>query len=171
MAKQSLNKITFKIDIDFDLELDFILIGVSSSLKDYKLCHFINKNAGLNLTFGKEAHIDHNGKPKLKPVEELDYHILHERGKDKKEHTHHYQIYRYCNENFEYEFYLVNNKSLENSFLVPEAANFDYFMLIKHYIDDEDLDLLMDRIRGIPEVMLVKEIDPTALKSKENLIF
>lgn len=171
MAKQSSNKITFKIDIDFDLELDFILIGISSSLKDYKLCHFINKYAGLKLTFGKESHTDHHGKPRLKPVDELDYHILHEKGKDKREHTHHYQIYRYCNENFDYEFYLVNNKSLENSVLIPEAANFDYFLLIKHYIDNEDLDLLMNRIRIIPEVMLVKQIDPTALKSKENLIF
>ncbi|HMR20333.1 MAG TPA: IPExxxVDY family protein [Sphingobacterium sp.] len=166
-----MNKITFKIDIDFDLELDFILIGISSSLRDYKLCHFINKATGLNLVFGKEAHIDHNSKPKNKAIEELDYHILHERGKNKKEYKNHYQIYRYCNENFEYEFYLVNNKSLENSVLIPEAANFDYFMLIKHYIDEEDLSMLIERIRAIPEVMLVKEIDPTALKSKENLIF
>jgi hypothetical protein len=44
-------------------------------------------------------------------------------------------------------------------------------MLIKHYIDEEDLEMLIERIRSIPEVMLIKEIDPTALKSKENLIF
>jgi hypothetical protein len=43
--------------------------------------------------------------------------------------------------------------------------------LVKHYIDDEDLDALLENIKSIPEVLLVKEIDPTILKSKENLIF
>ena len=166
-----LNKITFKIDFDFDLELDFTLIGISTSLRDYRLCHFINKETGLNLIFGKESSLDHNGNLKNKPSDELDYHILHEKSKSKKEVTHHYQIYRYCNDAFEFEYYLVNNKSLENGVLIPEASNFDYFLLIKHYIDEEDLILLIEQIRSIPQIMLVKEIDPIALKSKENLIF
>ena len=166
-----MNKITFKIDFDFDLELDFTLIGISTSLRDYRLCHFINKHTGLKFVFGKESHIDHNGKVKNKNADELDYHILNEKGKQKKEIAYHYQMYRYCNNIFEYEYYLVNNKSLENAILIPEAANFDYFFLIKHYIDEEDLDLLIDQIKSIPEIMLVKEIDPITLKSKENLIF
>jgi len=166
-----LNKITFKIDFDFDLELDFTLIGISTSLRDYRLCHFINKRTGLNLVFGKESPLDHNGNVKNKNQDELDYHILRERGKNKKEATYHYQIYRYCNDIFEYEYYLVNNKSIENAVLIPEASNFDYFLLIKHYIDKEDISLLMEQIKSIPEIILVKEIDPITLKSKENLIF
>jgi len=166
-----LNKITFKIDFDFDLELDFTLIGISTSLRDYRLCHFINKQTGLKLIFGKEDALDHNGNLKNKSSDELDYHILNEKNKNKKEVMHHYQIYRYCNNIFEYEYYLVNNKSLENSVLIPEASNFDYFLLIKHYIDEEDLYSLIEQIKAVPEIMLVKEIDPITLKSKENLIF
>ena len=166
-----MNKVTFKLDLDFDLELDFTLIGISSSLRDYRLCHFINKHTGLEFQYGKESPIDHNGNIKLKPQEELDYHIITERNKAKQEITHHYQMYRYCCERFEYEYYIINNKSLENGVLIPEAPNFDYFMLIKHYIDDEDLTKLTDNLKAINEILLVKEIDPTSLKSKENLIF
>lgn len=167
-----MNKITFKLDIDFNSELDFNLIGISSSLRDYRLCHFINKHTGLNFIFGKESPIDHNGNLKNKTAEELDFHIVYDtKSKSKKENKHHFQMYRYCCDKFNYEYYIINNKSQENGVLVPEAVNFDYFMIIKHYIDTEDLDSLMDSLKSIDSIMLVKEIDPTLLKSKENLIF
>ncbi|NGM73920.1 IPExxxVDY family protein [Sphingobacterium sp. SGL-16] len=165
-----MNKVTFKLDLDFDLELDFTLIGISSSLRDYRLCHFINKRTGLQFQFGKESPIDHNGNLKSKSQEELDYHIITEKNKNITI-THHFPMYRYCCEHFEFEYYIINNKSLENGVLIPEIANFDYFMLIKHYIDTEDLNKLVDNLKSINEIMLVKEIEPTSLKSKENLIF
>jgi len=55
--------------------------------------------------------------------------------------------------------------------LIPENANFDYFLIIKHYIDDDDLKRIVDSINKIPEVVFAKEILPKKLKSKENLIF
>ncbi len=117
--------------------------------------------------------MDHNGNLKNKCAEELDFHIVYDlnKGKSKTENTHHFQMYRCCCESFNYEYYILNNKSQENGVLIPEAANFDYFMIIKHYIDEEDLDILMDNLKSIDNVLMVKEIDPTILKSKENLIF
>ncbi|GGH07587.1 hypothetical protein GCM10011418_04820 [Sphingobacterium alkalisoli] len=169
---KALNKITFKLETDFDLELDFILIGISSSLRDYRLCHFINKYTGLKFIYGKEDPIDHNNNLKNKSQEELDYHIIYEKSKSKKkDNIHHFPTYRYCNDSFEYEFYIMNNKSIENGFLVPEAANFDYFLIIKHFIDEEDLEKLIDNLKKVKDILLAKEIDPITLKSKENLIF
>ncbi|WP_246163457.1 IPExxxVDY family protein [Sphingobacterium humi] len=166
-----LSKITFKLETDFDLELDFILIGISTVLRDYRLCHFINKATGLQFVHGKEDYIDHNGNKKEKPQDELDYHILYESKKNKPSIQHHFITYRYNNQTYDFEFYLLSNKSIEGGTLIPEIMSFDYFLLIKHYIDEEDLEALMDNIKNIPEVLLVKEIDPTVLKSKENLIF
>ncbi len=167
-----MNKITFKLDIDFDDELDFKLIGISSSLRDYRLCHFINKHTGLNFIYGKESPLNHKNEVKNKSQEELDFHIIYDRkSKSKNEGIHHFQVYRYCCEHFDYEYYILNNKSQENGILIPEAANFDYFMIIKHYIDEEDLIRLLELLKSIEDIMLVKEIDPTILKSKENLIF
>ncbi len=166
-----MSKITFKLETDFDLELDFVLIGISSTLKDYRLCHFINKFSGLQLIKGKEDYKDHNGKDKDKPKDELDYHILFESKKAKPSILHHFNIFRYHNQTFDFEYYLLSNKSIEGGSLIPEIINFDYFLLIKHYIDEEDLEALIDNIKNIPEVLLAKELDPTVLKSKENLIF
>ena len=166
-----MNKITFRLETDIDLELDFVLIGICSSLRDYRLCHFINKHTGLGLIHGKEDHIDHKGARKEKEKEEMDYHIIMEHKRGKPALTHHFSTFRYCNPTFDYEYYLVSNRSEEGKLLIPEAANFDYFVLIKHFIDDTDLTALIDNLRKIPDILLVKEIDPIILKSKENLIF
>ena len=166
-----MSKITFKLETDFDLELDFILIGINSALKDYRLCHFINKYTGLNFLFGKEDHMDHNGNKKEKPKDELDYHIIYEKMKNKLNTQHLYTTFRYHDLSFEYEYYLLSNKAQDGSLLIPEISSFDYFLIIKHYIDDEDLTTIIDNIKSIPEVLLAKEIDPSVLKSKENLIF
>ena len=158
--------------LDFELELDFSLIGISSTLRDYRLCHFMSKNTGLTFERGKENYIDHKGYLKDKDKDEMDYHIIFEKSKQKTATTkYHFGIYRYCDENFEFEYYLISNKSLEGSVLLPELPNFDYFLMVKHYINQEDVNALMEDIKKINEVLLVKELDPTALKSKENLIF
>lgn len=159
------------LDLDFSLELDFVLIGISSPLRDYRLCHFIYKETGLAFTRGKEGYIDHKGYTKQKEKDEMDYHIVFEKNKQKKVTKQYYSIYRYCEENFEFEYYIINNRSLEGSSLVPELPNFDYFLLIKHYIDQDDLKSLLENIKNINEVLLTKELEPSALKSKENLIF
>lgn len=166
-----MNKITFRLETDFDLELDFVLIGICSSLKDYRLCHFINKHTGLSLIHGKEDYLDHKGSPKEKEKDEMDYHLITEHKKGKPSVTHHFTTFRYCNPTFDFEYYLVSNRSEDGKLLIPEAANFDYFVIIKHFIDESDLQMLIDNLKSIPDTLLVKEIDPIVLKSKENLIF
>ncbi|SFS59812.1 hypothetical protein SAMN05660206_103100 [Sphingobacterium wenxiniae] len=159
------------IDFDFDSELDFILIGISCPLRDYRLCHFISKYSSIEFVRGKEDYIDHKGYAKEKDKDEMDFHIVYEKTKLKKVSKSHFSMYRYCDENFEFEYYLLNNRSIEGTLLISELPNFDYFLLIKHYIDDEDLRGLIEEIKNIPEVLLAKELDPSSLKSKENLIF
>lgn len=159
------------LDLNFDSELEFTLIGISSPLRDYRLCHFLQKQTGLTFIRGKEAYIDHKGYAKVKERDEMDYHILHERNKFQEITTQYFTVYRYNDEHFEFEFYFINNKSLAGSLLVPELGNFDYFIIIKHYMDKEDIDTLIENIKTINEVILVKRLNPSNLKSKENLIF
>lgn len=70
------NKTILKWDLEFDAELDFVLIAISCPLKDYRLCHFINKVTLLDFVRGKEDKFDHNQKLKQKSAEELEYHII-----------------------------------------------------------------------------------------------
>jgi hypothetical protein len=47
----------------------------------------------------------------------------------------------------------------------------DYFLVIKNFIDDEDLEAWISHLKQIPEVLAAVEVDVKKLKSKENLLF
>jgi len=140
-----LNKVTLK----YELDLDFVLIAITSPLKDYRLCYFINKVTGLNLHKMTDYEI---GMPLPLGVAS-------------------FSRYADVDEANETEYYLLANRGVEGGMLVPEMRHSDYFLLIRHFIDDEDLTELLDRIVAIAEVVAASEISPQKLKSKENLIF
>lgn len=139
-----MNKVILKYDLDFD----FILIAISCPLKDYRFCHFLNKASGLELLKTEDYYI--NGTPL--------------------ESANSFSCYFYINE-AETEYYLLANKGEENGYLIPEMKTSDYFLMIKNFIDDEDLMNLINAINNIPEVVVATEISAEKLKSKENLIF
>jgi hypothetical protein len=70
----------------------------------------------------------------------------------------------------ESELYILANKGTEG-FLVPEMKNVDFFLLIRNYIDEDDLKAIINKLNKLPEVLVAVELDPIKLKSKENLIF
>ena len=43
--------------------------------------------------------------------------------------------------------------------------------MIKNYIDDNELDSLINRLNKIPEIVAAVKIDPKKIKSRENLLF
>lgn len=47
----------------------------------------------------------------------------------------------------------------------------DYFLMIKNYIDDNELDSLINGLNKIPEIVAAVKIDPKKIKSRENLLF
>lgn len=140
-----MNKVTLK----YELDLDFVLIAITSSLRDYRLCYFINKVTGLKLHKIADYEI---GMPP--PVGLATF-----------------SRYADFDETSETEHYLLANRGLNGGVLVPEMRHSDYFLLIRNFIDDEDLAALLDHIVAIAEVVAASEILPQKLKSKENLIF
>lgn len=143
--KTNLNKVVLKFELDFD----FILIAIACPLKDYRLCHFINKHTGLELRKVKDHQL---------PAPRAGEWWM-------------FSMYLYLPESVETEYYLISNKGEENGYLIPEMKNTDYFLMIKNFIDEEDLDALVNAINAIPDVVVASEITPDKLKSKENLIF
>ena len=79
--------------------------------------------------------------------------------------------YAAVSESDETEYYLLSNRSPEGGILIPEMKHSDYFFMIRNFIDDEDLEVLLAATNEIPEVVVASEISPQKLKSKENLIF
>lgn len=139
-----LNRTTLK----FELDLDFVLVAITSQLKDYMFCYKVNKYLGTDFTKITDLEMLFNAD------EELFY----------------FSRYLYVIPESETELYVIANRGSEG-FLIPEMKKVDFFLLIRNYIDQDDLKGIISRLNKIPEVLVAAEVDPKKLKSKENLIF
>ncbi|MGF1922593.1 MAG: IPExxxVDY family protein [Bacteroidia bacterium] len=138
-----MNKTYLKLSLD----LDFVLIAITASLKDYTLCHKINKN----LEFDFEKIDDH----------EIYYNI--------DEDPLAFSRYHFFVEEGEINYYLVNNRNSEG-FLIPEMNKVDFFMIIQQFLAKEDLDFILGRLNKLTDIQVAAQINPLKLKSKENLV-
>lgn len=138
-----MNKTYLKLSLD----LDFVLIAITASLKDYVLCHKINTR--LNFEFAKIDDHEVYFNIDEAPLAFSKYYFFVEQG--------------------EIEYYILNNRNAEG-FLVPEMNKVDFFMIIHQYIDKEDLNYIISGLNKLPDIQVAAQIDPAKLKSKENLI-
>jgi len=138
-----LNKTYLKLSLD----LDFVLIAITASLKDYVFCHKVNTS--LNLNFEKiddhEVYFNVDEAPLA------------------------FSKYYFTTEHGDNEFYIVNNRNSEG-FLVPEMKKVDYFMIIHSYIDKDDLNYILTGLNKLSDIQVAAQINPVKLKSKENLV-
>ncbi|SDF66134.1 hypothetical protein SAMN05216464_12345 [Mucilaginibacter pineti] len=139
-----LNRKFLKFEIDFD----FVLIAVTTSLKDYRICYLINKFLNFNFIKSEDLAVDisQGSEPVL------------------------FSLYHYNWETTETDFYFIGNKG-SDGYLVPEIKSADYFLMIRNYIDDDDLESLIMSLNKIPEIVAAVKIDPKKIKSRENLLF
>jgi hypothetical protein len=137
-----LNRLTLK----YELDLDFVLIAITSQLRDYMLCFKLNKQ--LNFDFRR----------------------IEEHSLETPSATLLFSKYYYQLPDSEVDFYFLANKG-DNGYLISEMKTVDYFIIIRNYISGEEVEELIDSINKLPEVLVAVEVDPKRLKSKENLIF
>lgn len=134
--------------LKFEIDLDFLLIALTSPLKDYRLCYLVNKY--LHLNFVKIGDLSVEIHPGTEPVL--------------------FSRYQYNTEPTDTDFYFIANKGTEGQ-LLPEMPRADYFLLIKNYMDEKDFDDLLSGLNKIPEIVAAVKIDPKKVKSRENLLF
>ena len=137
-----MNRLTLK----YELDLDFVLIAITSQLKDYLLCFKLNRQLHINFSKNDDLLIDTNQGILL------------------------FSMYHYQIPESETNLYLLTNKG-DQAYLIPEMKTIDFFILIRNYISFEELEELIDKINKMPDVVAAIEVDPKRLKSKENLIF
>jgi len=133
--------------LKLELDFNFTLVAVTSQLKDYRLCFNVNKYTESDFRKIEDLAIDFKG---------ID--------------TKYFSRYLHALPDNECEFYLIANKGSEG-YLIPEMKEADYFILIKEFIDEEDLNLFLARLKLIKDIQAAVEINPERLKSKENLLF
>ena len=134
--------------LKFEIDLDFVLIAVTTSLKDYRICYLINKFLKFNFIKVPDLQVD------IFKDARLNF----------------FSLYHYNWETTETDFYFIANKGSEG-YLIPEMKKADFFLLIKNYIDEHDLDTLISTLNKIPEIVAAVKIDPKKIKSRENLLF
>ncbi|MBA3971104.1 MAG: IPExxxVDY family protein [Bacteroidetes bacterium] len=138
-----MGKHTLEIEYDYD----FVLIGISSHEKDYRICWAINNKLGLNLI-------------KTEPLEIKD---------KKQDDLSHFSLFCFEKPDDFMEYFMIANRS-EKGLLIPEQKQIDYFFIVRGEIED---DAVMDMIKQIKDSNLVQtafRVDVNSLKSKQNLI-
>jgi hypothetical protein len=163
-----LGKHTLEIEYDYD----FVLIGISSHEKDYRICWALNQKLGINLSKQDSLEI-----------------------KDKKQSTPSYfSFFSFSDEDAFTEYSVIanfsENKSLAvtentlfadtersksqsgtNDLLIPEQKQMNYFFVLRAEIEEEEIAEMLRRIKEIDIVLTAIRIDAKSLKSKQNLIF
>ncbi|TSD63964.1 IPExxxVDY family protein [Inquilinus sp. KBS0705] len=134
--------------LKFEIDFDFVLIALTTSLKDYRICYLINKYLNFNFVRQDDLKLDIGlmGGPAL------------------------FSLYKHSWEATETDFYFIGNKG-SDGYLIPEMREVDYFILIRNYIDEDDLEQLISALNKIPEIVAAVKIEPKKIKSRENLLF
>lgn len=136
------------LKLDFEQELDFLLVGIISGHKDFRLCFELNK--ALKLRFArKDDIIISAGKPGSS--------------------TSHARFLTGGNASETYN--LIGNRDLEHTgFFIPEMRNVDYFFLVSGYNDNFDLAGIVEKMRDLDAVSGAFIIQPDGLKSAETFL-
>ena len=158
--------LSHKLMLD-EVEEDYLLLAIHSSLEEYKIAFNLNRH--LQINFSRARHdidFNHGAVQALYPL-----YLFREPAK--------YRTYFLIKNKFRGpvkkvvssgSLFTEEEVSAKDSFLIPEYKVVDYFLKIDEDLNEEQLEKLVSRIAGIPNVQTVYEIDHTQLKSKNNLI-
>lgn len=153
------------LEIEFDY--DFVLIGISSHEKDYRLCWTVNN--ALNLQLSKQESLEIKGKKQTTPSffsfflfekqdDFIDYAIIANLSESKTVEQTTSTLFDALDES-------------DNEYLIPEQKQMNYFFLIRGEIENEEVNEIIQQIKEIENVQTAVRIDVKSLRSKQNLIF
>ena len=137
-----MSKVLLRLEDDYD----FTLIGISSHIKDYRLCFELNRLLNIDL------------------VRAEDYKISTKNG------TTTCSFYEFIDEENYLEYYLITNLG-DNGYLIKEQNTVDFFLLIKGNTSDNLTANIILKINTLSLVLTSFNFDPSQLKSKKNLLF
>src|SRR5690554_6473063 len=132
-------------------EYEFDLIGITTTVKEYKLAWSINNLLNIRLVKDKDLEIAFKN----------DTFVV---------------ISNFIYETENSVLRLLKNKSFgqgagSHGYLVPELKDFDYIVLISGFEDTFSTEELIQKFRTLSEIDFLQKINVDQLKSRENLIF
>jgi hypothetical protein len=144
-------------------EEEYALIGIHTTLEDYKLAYLLNQH--LKISF-KKANFN------------LDF--------ENKNNNASFSIFEYTNLQYDFDWFLISNSIKEEkatisnglplitetkTYLIPEKKNIDFFIKISGDIELELVRKTIQKIKEVNQIITSYQIDKNSLKSKDFLIF
>ena len=144
-------------------EEEYALIGIHTTLEDYKLAYLLNQY--LKISF-KKANFN------------LDF--------ENKNNNASFSIFEYTNLQYDFDWFLISNSIKEDkatisnglplftetkTYLIPEKKNIDFFLKISGDVEPELVTETIQKIKGVNQIITSYQIDKNSLKSKDFLIF
>lgn len=144
-------------------EEEYYLIGIHTTLEDYKLAYLLNRH--LKANFKKAAF-------------SLDF--------ENEKNNASFSIYEYTNQKYDFDWFLISNSIKEENaalsnglqlftetkiYLIPEKKNVDFFIKVSGDVSIEFIEKTIQKIKEVNQVITSYQIDKNTLKSKDFLIF
>lgn len=139
-----------KLKLEFDYEIDFLLLGISCHLPDYRLAWILNKELKIDLERQKDIDLQLSKKS-------------HEKG--------FFSCFNYDNEESYTTINLIANRC-DKGFFCNELKQLDYFLQL--WLPDSDekgADSVLDSLKKNSQIITCVKVDTEKLKSKNNFIF
>ena len=164
-----MGKHTLEIEYDYD----FLLIGISSHEKDYRLCWAVNNKLGIELS--KQESLEIKGKKQLTPSY-FSFFLFEDQTTFKQ-----YVVVANFSESKTSAFQTSNlfedqekhskaNKN-EIEYLIPEQKAMNYFFIIRGEIHKDETEEILNKLKEINTIQTAVRIDINSLKTKQNLVF
>ena len=140
-----------KSRLAISVNYDFDLIGITTTMKEYKLAWCINEATDCNFEKADDIKIDFVNLKNITisnfifETEHIIFHLLKNR--------------------------LVFNNALCDQFLIPELKSIDYFVKVDGQRDLYPTKAVISSLKELDQIQYITTIDPQNLKQKENLIF
>ena len=150
---------THSLSLDILSDDEYFLIGIHTTLEDYKLAYLLNKNLGTSFSKLKEG---------------LDFEKTS------------FSLFNYSNKKYDFEWFLLANSAKRESqtesnkllliaetkmYLIAEKKKVDFFIKISGSVQYSFVLETIDKIKKIDQVITSYSIDKNTLKSKDFLIF
>lgn len=137
-----------KTKLVIENEFEGTVIGIVSTLKDYKLAWNINQVFSIDLAMQPPLVIEFLKSPDL-------------------------SITNFAFETEFHNYRMLRNKGsdLNSGYLIPELVNFDFFLMIEGEAEIMPGQSVIDGLRNVNGISFFQQIDVNRLKSKDNFIF
>lgn len=151
------------LGLDDFCEEEYSLIGIHTTLEDYKLAYLLNKT--LKTSF-------------YKSIENLEFENLENKAS--------FSIFKYINTNYDFDWFLIANSfkrenqtesnellltSETKTYLISEKKKIDFFIKISGDVEYSFVLETIEKIKKIDQVITSYYVDKNTLKSKDYLIF